>query len=729
MRFLRYALLPLTLAVLGQAQTIPFTLTSNISGNSVAFQNGGPLTFSSPNGQTQTAQITATFTGTGTVTISQQPNVTGSSAFTATFGSALPLTVSPGNSFTILVQFVPASGVTSNATLSAGFTQTAPATGANAPVVTTGAITAALTGTAPAFTESYTLQSNQNTVALAAGGAIVFPPTAVGSTAQAALNALNSGSGPGQVTNVTISGTAFRLSNVPLIPATVAAGGTFTVQIVYTPTAVSSDTGQVTLSFSTGSPVTFGLQGNGSSASFTYQILQTPPLAVTPGGTIPLPDTNVGSTSSVVVRVINSGNASGTVSLVSVSGAPFTVSGLLPLPQTLAPSGSLTFTLTFAPTTPGALTGTLLVNTDSFTLTGNGLGSQLQFSYTAGSATVTLGGTNNSVVFSPIPITQTEQLIFDVKNTGTLPANLSSIGIGQNPSPFSVSNSPGLPITLAPGADFKFTITFTPTALGFSTGTLLLDTTSVNLSGNGLQPPPLPAYTISGPSGTTPAMSQPVIGLTLASAYPVAVSGTLTLGVSGNLPADANAQFISGGRVVSFVIPAGQTAANFNGQGTQLGLQTGTVASTFTLTPDFITQIGLVELTPKPASTLQFTVAGGAPTVLAVQVANVTATSFSLDVTGFSTSRAIQQLNVQFNLEPGFSMPTTQFAFNVQPIGSVWFASAASQAFGGEFTMTVPFTFLGTAPSGKTLLSSIASVAVTLTNAAGTSNSVQANLQ
>ena len=65
MRFLRYALLPLTLAVVAQAQTVPFTLTSNLSGTSAAFQNGGTLTFSSPNGQTVSTQITATFTGTG----------------------------------------------------------------------------------------------------------------------------------------------------------------------------------------------------------------------------------------------------------------------------------------------------------------------------------------------------------------------------------------------------------------------------------------------------------------------------------------------------------------------------------------------------------------------------------------------------------------------------------------------------------------------------------------
>jgi hypothetical protein len=728
MRFLKFALLPLAAAALAQAQTIPFTLASNLSGNIVPVQDGGILTFSSPVGQTQVGQVTATFTGAGTVTISTQPNITGSPAFTATIGATLPLTLSPGNSFSILVQFVPTSGVTSTAQLSLGFTQSA-ASGAGAATITTGTIALTLNGTAPTFSESYTLQSTQNTIPLTAGGTIAFPATAVGSTAQAALNVLNSGSGPGSVTGISITGAAFRLSNVPLIPATVAAGATLSVQIVYSPITVTSDTGTVSLTFSAGSPVTFAIQGNGSSASFTYQILQTPPINVTPGGTITLPSTNVGQTNSVVVRVINSGNAPGTVSLVNVAGAPFTVTGLLPLPQTIAANGSLTFTLNFAPTVPGTSTGTLLVNTDSFTLTGSGLGSQLQFSYTAGGSTVTLTSTNTTVVFSPIQITQSESLTFDVKNVGTLPASLSSIGVGQNPSPFSISVVPSLPLTLQPNGDFRFTITFMPVALGFSSGTLLLDTTSITLTGNGLQPPPLPSYTITGPSGNTPAMSQPLIGINLASAYPVAISGTLTLGVSGNLPADASAQFISGGRTVTFVIPANQTAAVFGVQGTQLGVQTGTVASTFTLTPTFATQTGSVDLTPQPTPTLQFSVAAAAPVLIAVQISAVTANSFSLLVTGFTTTRALQALNLQFNLEPGFTMPTTQFTFNVQSIATVFFANAASQAFGGQFTVTVPFTFLGTPPTGKTLLNSISSMAVTMTDAAGTSNSVQATLQ
>ena len=153
-------------------------------------------------------------------------------------------------------------------------------------------------------------------------------------------------------------------------------------------------------------------------------------------------------------------------------------------------------------------------------------------------------------------------------------------------------------MTLAPNTDFQITITFTPTVLGFANASLLFDTTTIALEGSGTQPPPLPSYTISGPSGNVAPMTQPTVGLTLASPYPVAISGTLTISVTGTLPADPAVQFATGGTTVSFTIPANQTSAVFGAQGTQLGLQTGTVASTITITPSFATQAGNVPLTP-----------------------------------------------------------------------------------------------------------------------------------
>ena len=122
-----------------------------------------------------------------------------------------------------------------------------------------------------------------------------------------------------------------------------------------------------------------------------------------------------------------------------------------------------------------------------------------------------------------------------------------------------------------------------------------------------MQPPPLPVYTIAGPAGTAPPMSQPAVGLKLASPYPVAIAGVLTISASGDLPSDPGVQFATGGTTTAFVIPANSTDAVFGAQGSQIRLQTGTVSSTITLTPSFTTQAGGVDLTPSGGpATLQF---------------------------------------------------------------------------------------------------------------------------
>jgi hypothetical protein len=713
------------------AQQIPFQLVATVGGNAATLQNGGALApLNGAVGQTQTAQVKATYTGTGQVTVSQQPTVVGSTTFTASL-AGLPVTLNPGGSVSLTVQFKPTGPAQATAQLSLPFTEVVPASATGGTSTTnSSSINLSLVGTAPNFVLSYVLQSDQNVVSLAPGGSVVFPATPINTTAQATLNLLNNGSGPGIVTGVSITGNAYRLSGRPLFPLTLTAGQSLPLTILYQPSAVSSDTGQIQVTFDSGSPVTINLQGSGSSPAFTYQSLQTnPPTTIPSGGTVSFPDTNLGQTSSIVLRVLNTGNAPGIVSSVSFSGQGFQLGSPLTLPQTIAPNGSLTLTLNFSPTQPGTQKGSLFINSDTLLLSGVGLGPQLTFSYAAAGTTVTLSSTNNSVIFSPTTISQSTQVSFDVKNTGTLPATISNIGIVQLNSPYTLSGLPPLPLNLSPNADSRFTITFTPTALGFANGTLQLDATTVALVASGTQPPPLPSYTIGGAGGTVTPGTQPNINLTLASPYPVAISGVLAVAASGNLPADPAVQFATGGQTAAFTIPANSTSAVFGSQGTQIGLQTGTVSGAITLTPAFSTLAGNVPLTPATPTTLQLTVVPLAPTLLAITLTAQTANSVLISVTGFTTSRTLSTWNVQFAAAPGFTIPVTNFTIDVSQISTVWFQSTASRAFGSQFTLSIPFTFQGAVPTGQTVLNSIASVAVTVSNGQGTSNSISVRAQ
>jgi hypothetical protein len=71
-------------------------------------------------------------------------------------------------------------------------------------------------------------------------------------------------------------------------------------------------------------------------------------------------------------------------------------------------------------------------------------------------------------------------------------------------------------------------------------------------------------------------------------------------------------------------------------------------------------------------------------------------------------------------------MPTTQFTIDVSQVSTVWYNSAASQAFGSQFTIAIPFTFQGAVPAGQSVLSAITSVSVTMSNALGASAPIQA---
>jgi hypothetical protein len=60
----------------------------------------------------------------------------------------------------------------------------------------------------------------------------------------------------------------------------------------------------------------------------------------------------------------------------------------------------------------------------------------------------------------------------------------------------------------------------------------------------------------------------------------------------------------------------------------------------------------------------------------------------------------------------------------------VWFESAAPEAFGGQFTVEVPFTLQSaSAPAGTYLVANIRGIAVRAGNEVGTSNTVEVLVQ
>ena len=723
-----------------RAQTVfPFQILVTTPTQSSIVANGGSVPFLAEIGQTATAHMIFTYQGSGTAVITQLPTRFGSTTFTIQFDGTpptqnTPIRLGPGDSISEDVAYTPISALQVGATLSQAFVEELNTSSGQ--VNSANSITVNLIGTAPSFTFSYILQSDLNTVPLQPNGTLAFPATLLNTPAQADFNITNTGSGAGVINGIALvagSSPAFKLQATPAFPAGLNSGQTLQVIVVYTPTAIENDTGQIQVTYGSGTTATFNLTGSGTSSSFTYQVIQSngQSSTVQPGATITLPDTAIGSTGSVIVKVQNSGNANGTVNSVNISGQGFQLTSLsTTFPITLKANDSFNVSVSFTPTQPGPLTGQLAVGSDLFTLSGKGLGPQLGFSYSTSTGTIiTINATTNtSVVFTPLPVTQSEQLTFVVTNTGTLQATVSNVSIGEANSPFSIPTPPAsLPITIAPGNSFSFNVAFTPVTVGFAQGTLRVDANVVPLTGSGTAPPPLPSYTFQGPSGNVAAQSQPGVGLSLSTAYPVAVAGTLTLTTSGNLPPDRSVQFSTGLTTIPFVIPANATAANFTGVGTLAFLQTGTTAESIILTPSFTTQAGGVDITPASPPAMQLNVAAAAPTLVAAQIASSTSNGFALNVIGYSTTHTLKNLNLTFNAASGFNVASSQITVDLSGISPLWFQSPTALSFGGQFEITIPFTIQGTVTATQSLIQALASVSATVSNEVGTSNSMQAS--
>jgi hypothetical protein len=413
---------------------------------------------------------TLTNTGSGTLTISNI-SVTGSEAsefpITAnTCGS----TLGAGASCTISVEFKPNAEGTQKATLS----------------VTDGAgiQTSALSGS--------------GTAVKFAPASLNFPSTAVGATSAPLVDTMtNLGNTAITITSIVVGGadpTEFAETNT--CGSTLAANSSCTITVTFTPSALGSQTANVTITDSdVTSPQKLILTGTGTQANVSYTVLPT---------SIAYPETNVGlqSTCQPVV-VTNTGSSSLTISSFTLS--PFMNFQLQYgyAPRTLTPTETQTYCIKFVPQAAQAYNGTLsisiegIANPSVVTLTGTGV-------TTTAAATVT----PNTLTFAPQPLGTTTSQTITVKNTGKASFHLSSV---MDQPPFSYTGYTSS-VVISPGTSFSFPITFTPTqAVSYSNSVYLgmdiIPGLSVSVSGTGTAPsalaitsfPTLPYVTQTAP--------------------------------------------------------------------------------------------------------------------------------------------------------------------------------------------------------------------------------------
>lgn len=287
---------------------------------------------------------------------------------------------------------------------------------------------------------------------------------------------------------------------------------------------------------------------------------------------------NVGSSAVLTVTATNNGSAAATISAAKFSVPQFSLKSPA-LPVTVSAGQSATFSLVFAPTAAGNISGNMTVSSDAsdstVTASLSGTGQNL----TPGSPGV-LTPNPSSLNFGNIQVGNSQTLNEAVTNTGESDVNIASdtlTGTGYTVNNFSP------PVTLTAGQSYTFSVTYAPQTTGSAPGNILISSDAsdpslnIPLSGQGM--PPTGTLAISP---TTLNFNNVVVGTSGNQTATLIASGT---GVTVTAYNFSNAQFSLSGLTMPATVQPGNNVSftvTFTPQTT--GPASGTLSFTSTAT-------------------------------------------------------------------------------------------------------------------------------------------------
>jgi Abnormal spindle-like microcephaly-assoc'd, ASPM-SPD-2-Hydin len=213
-------------------------------------------------------------------------------------------------------------------------------------------------------------------------------------------------------------------------------------------------------------------------AAFVALVLAGSPMRAEPEGELSLrPGTlNFGSvwlgrTQSIRVTITNSGNGAVKIAGDTITGNAYGVHGLA-LPKTLGVGDSVTFEISFSPTSTGTVTGNLELISNAANsplivpLSGEGVTGEAAPYATIEPLTAQFGN---------VPVGTLNTQSIEVKNTGARSLSLTSVT--AKGSGFSVSGI-STPVALAAGQRIHFSVGFLPTSAGSYNGSVKVSSTA-----------------------------------------------------------------------------------------------------------------------------------------------------------------------------------------------------------------------------------------------------------
>ena len=295
-----------------------------------------------------------------------------------------------------------------------------------------------------------------------------FDTLNVGASSTRAFTVSNTGTAALSVGSITSSSAMFTVSPVSL---TLAAGAAGTLTVTFTPTAAGNQTGSLSIAHN----------ASGSPAAVVLSGVATAPAIALSASALAFGNVSVGSSGIRAFTVSNTGTATLSVGSITASDALFTVS---PPTLTVAAGAVGTLTVTFTPTSAGPKTGTL-------SLAHNAPGSPSTLQITGAGVSPLLVSRPDTLKFENVALGATVTLPVTLHNQGSDSLRVDSLRVSSG-NVFTMA-VPAPHLVIAPGDSQTLSVSFTPSAAGEISGSLIASTNdpdhaslSIPLTGTGV---------------------------------------------------------------------------------------------------------------------------------------------------------------------------------------------------------------------------------------------------
>jgi hypothetical protein len=496
---------------------------------------------------------------------------------------------------------------------------------------------------------------------------VTFGKVAIGKKSSQSISIANMSKTAVTIQTAKLSNPQFSLSGIAT-PMPLQPGQTGAFSVWVNPTATGTVTGTLTV------------QGDSSSVPVVLSLSATV-VAMQPQISLSVPAVNfgtvsVGTTGTSTLLLSNAGTSDLTVSVLTVAGAVFGITGIT-TPKVVSAGQSVPLSLSYRPTAAGGSAGSLSITSNdptnpTMTVPLSGTGST--------TATGQLSASSSSLSLGSVSTGSHASQNIILTNAGNAPVNISSIKVAGNG--FSVGGITP-PAVINPSLSVTLAVTFAPTATGSALGTVTISSDAsstplmVSLSGTGVQP----GLSLSPASFN---FGSVVDGQTKAQNFTITNTGTSSLtlsqiGVSGagySVTGLTTPSSLVAGQSTTFSVEfAPSTAGNLNGS--------VSIASNAPNSPAGVSLSGTgvaasVTVSASPASLSFGNVNAGTTTAKSVTLTNNGNTNLTL------SQIAVNAKNFQVS---GITIPKTIGPGQTASL-SVTFAPASSESVTGSISVS-----------------------------------------